>query len=359
MKFLMHTTTPLLAVFLVVLALLVPATVGAQGALKFDTMAVDAGRFAEGDVANVEFPFTNVSDRTVRINRVRTSCGCTASTGNVETIGPGESSSIKASFDTRGRSGRQTSTVTVETDDPAQAHYPLRLALDIVQEVFVTNHLIDMGVLRPGEGATGEFTIVSLLDKPLQVNKVTPSNEIIKVELKESRPFESGEDKGTELVYHFTVPETMPLGDFYFTFNIETDWRANPLRQAVRGRVLGDVDFNPKQFFLSIPAGEERTSTVTFTSRTTHGFEILDATAEVEGLEIRFSTDKQLPRRQQVSATIQAPNRNGTFRGTAIVTTKMDNSDNKMVMEIPLNVVVRQLPNRPAVAGPQQAPGSE
>ncbi|MCC5877248.1 MAG: DUF1573 domain-containing protein [Candidatus Sumerlaeia bacterium] len=347
----------LVAMVLLAAALILPGSASAA-ALEFESTSMDAGRFSQGDSVNVEFPFRNTSDRVINITRVRTSCGCTASSGNQERIAPGESSVIKAAFDTRGRSGRQTTTITVETDDPRQSHYPLRLSLDIIQDVYIPEHLADLGVLAPGEGGSGEFSVISFLDKPLEVNKVTPSNELVEVALKESRSFTEDGREGTELVYTYKIPETMPLGDFYFTITLDTNWRSNPLRHSVRGRVLGDVDFNPKQFFLSIPAGEERSSTVTFTSRTTHGFEILDIKGEAGDLEISFDTNKILPRRQQVTATIKAPNENGTFRGVATITTKMDNSENVLTMEIPVNVVVRQLPNRQPVAGPTRPSGN-
>jgi len=57
------------------------------------------------DEARAEFVATNISNKTVRIERVKTSCGCTGSVLSKKQIKPGESATIVGTFRKGNRSG--------------------------------------------------------------------------------------------------------------------------------------------------------------------------------------------------------------------------------------------------------------
>lgn len=331
---------------LALVAFLSPGLAGARGALSFAETSIDAGKVPQGEEIDVAFAVRNTGEAPVRISNIRTSCGCTAAGENPSVLDPGAEDFINVVYRTHGRSGRQHSTITVETDDPGQAAYQLRLSLDVTRDVYLGEQLIDLGVLPPGEKAVKTFSLFSAWDKELEIGEVGSSHESVTAELLKSRSYEKDGEKGTEYLFRLAIPDTLPLGDFYASITIDTNWAEAPLRQNFRGRVLGDVDFNPKQFFLVMAPNAEGTATVTLTSRTTDGFEITGMEVETEGIDVALENRQVLPRRHEINARINSPTRPGTFMGTVHLDTRMENEENIVRMSIPLRVLVRAIPQR-------------
>lgn len=63
-----------------------------------------------------EFIFTNTGNRPLKILNVQPSCGCTTPSWTKETVPPGKTGSIQASFDPKGRPGFFNKSLTVTTD---------------------------------------------------------------------------------------------------------------------------------------------------------------------------------------------------------------------------------------------------
>jgi hypothetical protein len=79
----------------------------------------DAGKVLEGTTIEHVFALENTSSRPFRITKVSTSCQCIrGELAGAERLAPGERSALRAEFDTRGQTGLQTKTITVETDSP-------------------------------------------------------------------------------------------------------------------------------------------------------------------------------------------------------------------------------------------------
>lgn len=88
----------------------------AQG-LQFAEMTFDFGEVREerGPVMH-EFVFTNYASRPVKIVSVKASCGCTTPAWTKETVEPGKTGFIQASYNPKGRPGYFNKTLTVITD---------------------------------------------------------------------------------------------------------------------------------------------------------------------------------------------------------------------------------------------------
>ena len=73
----------------------------------------DFGELKEGDVVEHTYSFKNAGEFPLIINNVGVSCGCTASEWPREPVAPGDTSSIKIKFNTKGKAGPQAKTITV------------------------------------------------------------------------------------------------------------------------------------------------------------------------------------------------------------------------------------------------------
>jgi hypothetical protein len=100
---------------------------------KVDATTVDLGKIKGATQNEVEFKFKNEGKSDLMIRFIRSTCGCTAvQQGNQGTgIKPGESSSIKAVFNSGTYSGKVTKAIYVYTSDPKNSEVVLMLTADV------------------------------------------------------------------------------------------------------------------------------------------------------------------------------------------------------------------------------------
>jgi len=151
-----------------------PSTGG--GKMTFDNRTFDYGYIEEGTVINHTFKFTNTGTTPINILNADVSCGCTYPTYPFLEINPGETGNIGARFDSKGKLGKTTSSITLLTDGrPAK------------QELFLTGTVIP----------------------PKKEEKEKEKKEASKEEKKEaSKEKEKIDEKDTE-----TAEETIPKPD--------------------------------------------------------------------------------------------------------------------------------------------------
>ena len=81
-----------------------------------DPYAWDFGRVKEKEVVKHTFVLKNQSGKTLTINDVNTSCGCTASKVEKRILLLGENTKIEVRFDSKGYVGKVQQYVYVHTD---------------------------------------------------------------------------------------------------------------------------------------------------------------------------------------------------------------------------------------------------
>jgi len=102
---------------------------------KLASTTVDLGKIPGSTAKEVEFNFTNAGKRDLIIRHIRSTCGCTAVQQNTHASGikPGQSSSIKATFNSGSYKGRVTKAIYVYTNDPKNSEVLLMLNADVEQ----------------------------------------------------------------------------------------------------------------------------------------------------------------------------------------------------------------------------------
>ena len=90
-------------------------TDGSNGAkIKFEKVEHNFGKIVEGTQATVTFTFTNTGTEPLVLNSVRASCGCTTPKWTKEPVAPGATGQITAIYNSQGRPGNFTKTITVK-----------------------------------------------------------------------------------------------------------------------------------------------------------------------------------------------------------------------------------------------------
>ena len=81
-----------------------------------DEESYDFGDIIQGESVTHEFSIKNIGNDKLLINSAKGSCGCTVPVWPKEPILEGEESTIKVTFNSAGKKGRQNKTVTLVTN---------------------------------------------------------------------------------------------------------------------------------------------------------------------------------------------------------------------------------------------------
>lgn len=87
--------------------------VGISTNIEFEKSTIDFGEIVTGDKVEHVFKFTNTGDNPLVISNAKGSCGCTVPQWPKEPIGIGEKAEILVVFNSKGKSGKQSKTVTI------------------------------------------------------------------------------------------------------------------------------------------------------------------------------------------------------------------------------------------------------
>ena len=88
--------------------------------LKIESILYDFGNIIMGDVVDATFTLTNAGKSDLNIRKTKAGCGCTVPQLAKMDLKPGESIELKVTFNSAGRKGNQTKSVTIYTNDPVK-----------------------------------------------------------------------------------------------------------------------------------------------------------------------------------------------------------------------------------------------
>jgi len=106
-----------------------------KAVISFAEYEHNFGKIKEGEKVAYIFTFTNTGTANLVVNSAVASCGCTVPKYSGRPVSPGKTGNIEVVFDTSGRDGIQTKTVTVRSN----AKTPVVL-LKITTEVINNNN---------------------------------------------------------------------------------------------------------------------------------------------------------------------------------------------------------------------------
>lgn len=232
--------------------------------LVFKEQVYDFGKVEQGDQVNHLFQFTNQGERDLRIESVKTSCGCTAAVISAEVIPPGKEGTISATFDTTRFFGEKVKSISVYSNDPTQPVTTLTLQGEIMVEVAVEPAQLYLGRVRRGEGATQSVELLYDADKPITITNVTVESPLVSVRAED---LEKKGKKGKKLFV--TLRKDAPLGRVSTEITVTTTSQKRPsISIPVFGHIEGDLLVQPPQVsFGVVRKGEIKTHDISIKSR--------------------------------------------------------------------------------------------
>jgi len=161
----------LLSAFL--LLLLLPGPVLAVGPqIAVDENEINFELVTQGSKVEKVFTFKNVGDANLNIERVKSSCGCTAALLSSRELAPGESGEVRATFDSTRFQGLVVKTIYLYTNDPSHKVVQLHLRGEVKPEVSVTPRRLTLNAVVPGQEAVAKLSVANIGDKELVIEKV-------------------------------------------------------------------------------------------------------------------------------------------------------------------------------------------
>ena len=157
--------------------------------ITFKETKHDFGKVKQGVILTHLFKFKNDGDENLIIQKVQPSCGCTGATiGNKKEFNKDETGEIKVTFNTSGRWGKQSKTITVKSNDPVNPNVVLSFTCEITSKLADQTPALkktpkitfketryDFGKVKQGVTLTHLFKFKNEGDGNLIIEKVKPS----------------------------------------------------------------------------------------------------------------------------------------------------------------------------------------
>ncbi|MFN0011438.1 MAG: DUF1573 domain-containing protein [Phycisphaerales bacterium] len=271
-------------------------------ALTFSADRHDFGRVSDDASIPHSFKFKNTSDRTITINNVHPSCGCTSAPLTKKTYGPGEEGTIDITFNPTNRRGKEVKHITVDTDEPPSGkRYELTFDVEILPRVTMEPMSLTMGEIRFGKAGQMLLTVTGR-GEAFDISEAKPKDPTFVIERGTREVTGEGDEKLVKLTYNVKVPENTKLGPYRSVLELKTtDAKRASVSVPLSADVVGDVRILPDRIPLRLGTpGEAWKRTLRLEARNGVKFEVL-------GLETEGITDLNL-----VVDMEPVPNTNGT-----------------------------------------------
>ncbi len=141
----------------------------------------DFGDIKEGKIVSHIFKFQNKGNAELVIEKVETSCGCTAVLLSRNRLKPGEKGEIKATFNSRGFEGRVTKYIFVRSNDPKNSFKQLKITANILipprPKIIIIPNYVDLGIILDEEEVIHREKIKNGGEKELIIKQIISYNE--------------------------------------------------------------------------------------------------------------------------------------------------------------------------------------
>lgn len=216
--------------------------------VAFDHLRYEIGEVRHGKVVEHDFPFRNLGELDLTVDRTRSTreCAATLPMGRVTRANTG--GVVHASLDTTGLAGELRRTITVYTNDPHKRAVLLTLTGTVVSDILVEPAQLYVGSVTRGAPAVNKFR-VTLKTNSVRIGSASEDNPYLTLHARPS----PGEANVVELEPR--LADDAPFGPFDELIRIPTNRPGRPiLRLRVAGIVRPNVAASPERLaFGDIP----------------------------------------------------------------------------------------------------------
>ena len=129
--------------------------------LIVDQTEFDFGAVAQGEAVRHNFVFTNIGDSPLQVEKVRSSCGCTAALVTSKNLQPGDSGELQTRFDSTRFRGEVSKTVYLYTNDPLAPVTQLVVKGKVLELFTLAPRQVHFGQVAYGQTVEGSVTLTN------------------------------------------------------------------------------------------------------------------------------------------------------------------------------------------------------
>lgn len=242
-----------------------PTATGTAPKLQVSTREWDFGEKWAGEPAETTLTLKNVGDAPLRIEKLKTSCGCTAARMENTVLQPGQIEEVKISYNTCTRKEKVSQTIRVHSNDPDNPVTTIAVKGRVKALVKITpSQSLQLGSLGPEDTVTKSVEIQCLYPEPLELKLEDSQPKYLDVRLDE---IERGKS------YKLTATTKPPLRDGSLNAVVKLltgleRMAAIPVR--ISGSVQLPVAVTPKVLYASSPARQSLQRILRLVSRREH-----------------------------------------------------------------------------------------
>lgn len=149
--------------------LLVVLSAWAAPVVRVDRPEHDFGTILQGENVRHVFAFVNSGTAPLTIEKVTSSCGCTAALASAKVLAPGESGEIQTSFDSARFRGQVKKTVYLYTNDPVQPMVQLQIKATVKAELAVEPQIVNFGAVAPRKTVRSTVSLINQGDHEMKL----------------------------------------------------------------------------------------------------------------------------------------------------------------------------------------------
>jgi hypothetical protein len=230
------------------------------------------------------FVVKNAGDEVLNITDVKTTCGCTVAKPAVNTLAPGEETTVGVTFNLKNRQGVQNRKITVLTNDPETPQYYLELKGTVTALIMMEPTMLNFGRIEDNEPHTLPITI--------RTTKEGYTFELREVTIEGAAPIQTVIETVTPGKEYKVVATTNPNlvpGSITGTVTIATSEPDRPTLQAkVFGHVIGALTVQPNSIRIqsnSDPNAARSSQFLQVIPGRAKEFELLEIIPPIEGMK--------------------------------------------------------------------------
>lgn len=182
----------------IILACLSVSPVFAAPNLQVDNPKYDFGEVFQGEKVLHVFEFVNEGDEMLTIDRVRSSCGCTAALVSERNIPPGGKGELQANFDSTRFRDAVSKTISLYSNDPVRPIVQLQIKGKVLETVTVLPSQVNFGTVAAQKPLISTVLLRNQGGKPLTLGKPRSTAAELVVKMSET-DFADGDEVTLEL----------------------------------------------------------------------------------------------------------------------------------------------------------------
>ncbi len=159
-----------------------PAILLAQSGPKIEIVGgdnINTGNHKRGQELTYDITFKNVGDQDLVITGVQTSCGCSSALAGSDAVKPGETGTIKFTFNGQGM-GSVTKVVMISSNENGSSTKNVQMTMNMVDPVTLNpGSIITEG--KVGDELTQKASILNTMDKEIDITEITSNTPVIKI----------------------------------------------------------------------------------------------------------------------------------------------------------------------------------